>query len=43
MYEQSFEFHNAGYGTAMAWVMLVLIGLMTGVLFLTKKFWVYEE
>ena len=43
MYQQSFEFHNAGYGTAMAWVMLILIGIITGILFLTKKFWVYEE
>ena len=27
----------------LAWIMLVIIGAFTGVLFLTKRFWVYEE
>lgn len=43
MYQQSFEFRHAGYGASMAWVMLVIIGILTGVLFLTKKYWVYDE
>lgn len=43
MYKQSFQFYNTGYGAALAWVMFVLIGLLTGVLFLTKRFWVYED
>ena len=42
MYQQSFQFNNAGYGAAMAWVMLVIIGLFTLLLFKTKKFWVYD-
>lgn len=42
MYQQSFEFYNAGYGAALAWVMLAVIGLITLALFATKKFWVYE-
>ena len=42
MYEQSFQLNNAGYGAAMAWVMLLIIALITAVLFGTKKFWVYE-
>ena len=42
MYQQSFQFNNAGYGAAMAWVMLLIIGLFTLVLFKTKKFWVYD-
>ena len=42
MYRQSFQYSNAGYGSAMAWVMLVLIGVVTLVLFKTKKYWVYE-
>ncbi|WP_305767394.1 carbohydrate ABC transporter permease [Candidatus Epulonipiscium viviparus] len=42
MYQQSFEFYNAGYAAALAWIMLLIIGLVTGILFLTKKFWVYE-
>ena len=43
MYQQSFEFHKAGYGAALAWMMLLIISVFTGILFLTKKLWVYEE
>ena len=43
MYEESFTNHHAGYGAAMAWVMLVIVGLITLVLFATKRFWVYSE
>lgn len=42
MYQQSFEFYNTGYGAALAWVMLGIIGLITLALFATKRFWVYE-
>lgn len=42
MYQQSFEFYNTGYGAALAWVMLAIIGLITLILFATKRFWVYE-
>ena len=42
MYQQSFSYYNTGYGAAMAWVMLLIISLMTLLLFGTKKFWVYE-
>lgn len=43
MYQQSFEYYNTGYGAALAWVMLLIVGLITAVLFATKWFWVYEE
>nr|WP_288827477.1 sugar ABC transporter permease [uncultured Clostridium sp.] len=43
MYQQSFEFYNTGYGAALAWIMLGIIGLITLLLFATKKFWVYTE
>ena len=42
MSQQSFEFYNTGYGAALAWVMLAIIGLITLFLFATKRFWVYE-
>lgn len=42
MYEQSFKFYNTGYGAALAWIMLALVGLITLALFWTKKFWVYD-
>ncbi|MBE5974290.1 carbohydrate ABC transporter permease [Lacrimispora xylanisolvens] len=43
MYQQSFEFYNTGYGAALAWVMLLLISVITVILFATKRFWVYTE
>lgn len=42
MYQQSFEYYNTGYGAALAWVMLLIVGLITLFLFATKKLWVYE-
>ena len=42
MYQQSFEYYNTGYGAALAWIMLVIVSMITLVIFGTKKFWVYE-
>lgn len=42
MYQQGFEYFKAGYASALAWVMLLIISAFTGLLFLTKRFWVYE-
>lgn len=42
MYQQSFEYYNAGYGAALAWIMLLIIGFVTLTLFATKKFWVFD-
>lgn len=42
MYQQSFEYYNTGYGAALAWIMLAIIGIMTLILFATKKLWVYD-
>ena len=36
MYQQSFQFGNTGYGAALAWVMLMLIAVITWILFATK-------
>ena len=43
MYQQSFEFYRMGYGAAMAWVMLFIVGTVTVILFKTKKKWVFSE
>lgn len=42
MYDTAFTYYQAGYASAMAWVMLLVIGVMTGILFVTKRFWVYD-
>lgn len=43
MYQQSFEFYNTGYASALAWIMLLFVGIFTWLLFATKRFWVYDE
>lgn len=32
-----------GYASAMAWLLLVIIGLITGLVFMSSKFWVFYE
>lgn len=41
-YQQSFEFYHTGYAAALAWIMVVIICIVTAILFATKKLWVYE-
>lgn len=43
MYQQAFGFNKAGYASAMAWIMLVIIGIFTLLLFKTKKYWVFDQ
>ena len=43
LFRQAFMFNNMGYASAMAWVMLLLVGIMTGILFKTSKSWVFYE
>lgn len=43
LFRQAFMFNNMGYASAMAWVMLILIGIMTAILFFTSKYWVFYE
>lgn len=43
MYKQTFLFSKAGYGSAIAWITLVLISMITLVLFATKRLWVCED
>ena len=43
MYQNSFTYGKLGYGCAMAWVMVLFVGLITFILFKTQKFWVYYE
>ncbi|MCL2287472.1 MAG: sugar ABC transporter permease [Firmicutes bacterium] len=42
MYNQTFAWGNAGYAAALAWFMLGLLAIVAGILFGTKRFWVYE-
>lgn len=42
MYNETFVYYKAGYGAALAWVMILIVAVFTAVLFATKKKWVYD-
>lgn len=43
LFKQGIEFFNMGYASGMAWVMLIIIGIITSIIFLSSKFWVHYE
>ena len=43
LFQRAFVFFDMGYASAMAWVMLALITVLTGFVFFTSKYWVYYE
>ena len=43
VYNHAFKWSNMGYASAMSWLMLVLISLITFILFTSSKFWVFSE
>ncbi|WP_119069256.1 carbohydrate ABC transporter permease [Aggregatilinea lenta] len=40
LYIQGWTYHEMGYASAMAWVLLLIIGGITAVIFLSSKWWV---
>jgi multiple sugar transport system permease protein len=43
LYEKSFTTFQMGYGSAMAWVLIVIVAILTAILFATQDKWVYYE
>jgi len=43
MYQNSFTYNKLGYGCAMAWFMVFVVGMLTLILFKTQKKWVHYE
>lgn len=41
LYLKGFAFFDMGYASALAWIMLVVIGVLTAVVFITSKYWVF--
>ncbi|RZA06462.1 MAG: sugar ABC transporter permease, partial [Proteobacteria bacterium] len=41
LYQQAFQQLNMGYASAMAWILLIAIGLATALLFWSSRFWVF--
>ena len=40
---RAFQTFNMGYGAAMAWVMLLVVALLTAVIFKFSRYWVFYE
>jgi multiple sugar transport system permease protein len=43
LYQQAFSYYKMGYGSALAWVMLIIIAIFTALLFKSSNKWVYYE
>ena len=43
LYQKAFTDYDMGYACAMAWVLLVIIGLMTALLFSSSRRWVFYQ
>jgi len=40
-YKNSFEYNLMGYGSALAWVLFLIVLILTGLLFMSQRRWVY--
>jgi len=43
LYQEAFSYFRMGYASALAWVLLIVIGIFTAISFFTSKYWVYYE
>jgi len=43
LFRKGFVFYHMGEASAMAWILLVVVALLTALLFATSRFWVYYE
>lgn len=43
LYQQGFNQFDMGYASAMAWLLFVIIGLITAATFITSKYWVFYD
>ncbi len=43
LYQEAFSFFRMGYASALAWVLLAIVAIFTGVSFLTSRYWVHYD
>jgi len=43
LYIEAFENFRMGYASALAWLLLIVIGIFTAIAFLTSRYWVYYD
>ena len=41
IYDQSFRMMNLGYGSALSWVLFLVIAIFSGLAFWSSKYWVF--
>ncbi len=43
LYRRAFETFQMGYGSAMAWILLLIIAFFTALIFKSSQYWVFYE
>ncbi len=43
LYEKAFKHYQMGYASALAWILLAIIGILTAINFFASKYWVHYE
>ena len=43
LYQEAFGFFRMGYAAALAWILLIIIAVFTGISFLSSRFWVHYD
>lgn len=43
LYQNSFKYYEMGYGSAMAWILLMIVGFFTAIVFKSSNQWVFYE
>jgi pectin-derived oligosaccharide transport system permease protein len=43
LYQEAFAYFRMGNASALAWILLVIIAVFTGISFLTSRYWVYYD
>jgi multiple sugar transport system permease protein len=43
LYQEAFAFFRMGYASALAWVLLAIVAVFTGISFLTSRYWVHYD
>jgi multiple sugar transport system permease protein len=43
LYRQAFQFENMGYASALAWLLFVMVLVLTGLVIRSSRSWVYYE
>lgn len=43
VFRNGFTYYRMGYASALAWVLLVIVGILTAIIFKTSSYWVFYE